>query len=339
LNRGYIVGPAYDWFFFILSPLLAVAIGYAAWKSGAAQLFMVYRGPEGGLQRLFLMMTLSQILTNGHLAVVFLRSHANPKIFRLHPLRFTLVPLLLLAGAVMSQWVFVLTGFVAFWWDVYHSSLQTFGLGRIYDQRIGNDPVVGRRADYLMNLVIYSGPIFAGVNLAWHMESFERFRAVDATALIQFAQLLFARRQPLQRVTVAVGVISIAAYLIYYARLIRRGYRVPLPKLALFAVTATVSLACWGFGSFGDSVLIMNFFHAFQYFAIVWWSEKGNLSRLLFGSKALAMAALLGLGLWFGYFRTNPVQAYVPFLAFGNVVALMHFWYDGFIWSVRRGQV
>ena len=45
LNRGYIVGPAYDWFFFILSPLLAVGIGYASWKSGAAQLFMVYRGP------------------------------------------------------------------------------------------------------------------------------------------------------------------------------------------------------------------------------------------------------------------------------------------------------
>jgi hypothetical protein len=56
-------------------------------------------------------------------------------------------------------------------------------------------------------------------------------------------------------------------------------------------------------------------------------------------NRVARVLGLLGLGIWFGYFRTNPVQAYVPFLAFGNVVALMHFWYDGFIWSVRRGQV
>jgi hypothetical protein len=88
INGGYIVGPGYDWFFFILSPLLAVAIGYASLKSGLGQVFMYYRDPGGSLQRLFLMATLSQIFTNAHLAIVFLRSHANAKIFRLYPLRF-----------------------------------------------------------------------------------------------------------------------------------------------------------------------------------------------------------------------------------------------------------
>jgi hypothetical protein len=29
------------------------------------------------------------------------------------------------------------------WWDVVHSSLQTFGLGRIYDARRGNPPALG----------------------------------------------------------------------------------------------------------------------------------------------------------------------------------------------------
>jgi hypothetical protein len=123
-------------------------------------------------------------------AVVFLRSHLNRSIFRLYPYRFTVVPIALWVAAILSQWVFVLTAFVAFWWDVYHSSLQTFGLGRIYDQRIGNDPTVGRRADYLFNLVIYSGPIFAGAALLWHLDSFKRFGAVDATSLVQGASVL-----------------------------------------------------------------------------------------------------------------------------------------------------
>ena len=339
VRTRYIVGPAYDAFFFILSPVLGLAIGFWALKSHTDQLFTVYRDGQGQTRRLFLMATLSTLLTNAHLAIVFLRSHLNGRIFRLYPWRFTVVPLALWIVAIFSQWAFVLTSFAAFWWDVYHSSLQTFGLGRIYDQRAGNDPQLGRRADYLFNLIIYCGPIFAGANLLWHLNSFQRFQTVNAPALVEFAEVLFARREPLQRVVVGVGVVSLILYLLYYVRLIRAGYRAPWPKLALFTVTAAVSIAVWGFGSFGDSVLIMNFFHAFQYFGIVWWSEKTNLTRLLFGQKALALLVLLAVGGAFAYFRTNPVETYVPFLALGNVVALMHFWYDGFIWSVRKGQV
>ena len=60
-NGGYIVGPRYDWFFFILSPLFGVGIGYASLRSGLGNLFMWYRDPGGAMQRLFLMATLSQI--------------------------------------------------------------------------------------------------------------------------------------------------------------------------------------------------------------------------------------------------------------------------------------
>ena len=44
-------------------------------------------------------------------------------------------------------------------------------------------------------------------------------------------------------------------------------------------------------------------------------------------------------GLGYGYFRAGNPEDYVPFIALGNVVSLMHFWYDGFVWSVRKGDV
>ena len=53
----------------------------------------------------------------------------------------------------------------------------------------------------------------------------------------------------------------------------------------------------------------------------------------------VALAILLVSGLGYGFWRAHRPQDYVPFVALGNVVSLMHFWYDGFVWSVRKGQV
>jgi len=48
---------------------------------------------------------------------------------------------------------------------------------------------------------------------------------------------------------------------------------------------------------------------------------------------------VLASGLGYGYLRAGSPEDYVPFIALGNVVSLMHFWYDGFVWSVRKGDV
>lgn len=38
----------------------------------------------------------------------------------------------------------------------------------------------------------------------------------------------------------------------------------------------------------------------------------------------------------YDFVAVDEVQTYVPYLAFGNILALMVFWYDGFIWSVQK---
>ena len=62
-------------------------------------------------------------------------------------------------------------GVLAVWWDVYHSSLQTFGFGRIYDAKVKNNPTTGRRLDYWMNLFLYLGPVLAGAHFADHIRT------------------------------------------------------------------------------------------------------------------------------------------------------------------------
>jgi hypothetical protein len=338
VNGGYIAGFWYDHVFFVLAPLLALAVGAAAVHLGGYGLRLTGRGDSGALLQIALPTYLSAAFTHAHLLAVAFRSHGNRRIFETYRLRFTLVPAVVLAAMLLSTWAFVLAGVLVVWWDVYHSSLQTFGLGRLYDQRHGNDPHSGRGADLLFNLLIYVGPIAAGVHLAPHLAAFGRFDALGADEPSALAAALLARHDDVRRLVLAIGLPGLALYLWHYVRLARTGYRLPRPKVLLFTSTALCSVLAWGFGSFGEAFLIMNFFHAWQYFALVWWVEKKTLSAAL-GSPALAVATLLGLTTAYGLWRAwEPWHARVT-IALGNVVSLMHFWYDGFIWSVQRKQV
>jgi hypothetical protein len=107
----------------------------------------------------------------------------------------------------------------------------------------------------------------------------------------------------------------------------------------LYLVTAFVSIACWGFGSFGEAFLIMNFFHALQCFALVWATERKTITAFLRCPPALALPIFTAAGLGYGFWRAHTPDSIVAVVALGNVVSLMHFWYDGFVWSVRKGQV
>jgi hypothetical protein len=339
IRQPYIVGRVYDHVFFILSPLIALCVGAAAVAGGAYDLRMYSRGAAGALMQIALPTLLSSAFTHAHLVIVFFRSHLNREIFRRHPFRFVTVPIVLLAAALLSQWVFVALSVVVIWWDVYHSSLQTFGLGRLYDQRAGNNVTVGRRADYMLNLVLYVGPVLAGVNLAEHLKSFEKFEQVDAAFLSSFGTLVLSYQQPLRTAVLGLGALFLLVYLAYCVHLSRSGYRFPRPKLVLYLATGICSVLAWGFGSFGDAFLIMNFFHAWQYFALVWWSEKKRITTLFRSGPAVALLLFLLVAFTYGYWRASRPADIVLFLAVANVVSILHFWYDGFIWSVRKGDV
>ncbi|MBI4818522.1 MAG: hypothetical protein HY791_19805 [Deltaproteobacteria bacterium] len=334
----YIISPFVDHALIIWAPALFLIVGAVISFSGQAGLTTSFGGHE---QSFFY--AWATAFTLAHIFAVFFRTHGNREIFKLFPLRFVAVPIAVFVGMQASQafWIFIAVVIIGM--DVWHSSMQTFGFGRIYDKRAGNDAEVGRRLDMGMALLTYAGPILAGVALAEHLVRLPWFERVGLSGPSDF-RIFALRHQPAVTWTLVIGGAAYTLfYLAAYARLVRRGYRVPKQKVLLYLVLALASIWTWGFDSFGQAYLIMESFHALQYFPIVWFSERRNLlSRLRLEGRRFAnawgfvafIAPCAAFGVWSAFFATSDTAVGICFLAEG-----LHYWYDGFIWSVRRNQV
>jgi hypothetical protein len=333
---GYIVGPTYDWLLFLGPPVFALLAGIAL--SGTSIADDLWRFGEDDVTTTTL---LAGVFVHAHLVIVFLRSHGNPAVRTMFPYRFLVVPPLLLVAMLIEPWVAVTASVLATFWDVYHSGAQTFGFGRIYDIRVGNDPHRGRTLDFVLNQLLYAGPILAGVTMMDHVGDFNEYAEVGSA----FFTSIPARAEGVQAQYAWLLIVGGTAFVVYYVfasiRLHRSGRPVPWQKTWLLASTGLVSIYTWGFNSWGEAFLIMNLFHGLQYFGIVWATEHRNLRRMFRLEKVglgrpltwllfVGLATSYGLAVerWGGHVHT--------WWAFTIVVSLMHFWYDAFIWSVRR---
>ena len=334
------MSPIYDWVFFLGPPMAAFWLGVVisgTWLRTDNFLFLHNEVAPAGL---FL-----TVLIHAHLFAVLFRSHGNPDIFKLHPNRFVVVPLVLYFAMMWSLWVLVTVSVVATFWDVYHSASQTFGFGRIYDARAGNEPRMGRRLDLWLNHLLYAGPIVGGATMMAHFDDFYHYAQVEPAFFFTSVPVFMETNQRYFTWTIIAVSVSFIAYYIYsYARFERQGYVISHPKVILFSTTGLCSILTWGFNSFGEAFFIMNFFHAVQYFGIVWWSEKKNMRkmfRLTNVKWGLPLTALLFVGIATAYgLAVGGIGGHIKaWWALVLLCSLMHFWYDGFIWSVRKKQV
>jgi hypothetical protein len=81
-----------------------------------------------------------------------------------------------------------------------------------------------------------------------------------------------------------------------------------------------------------------------QYLGLVYWSEKEVLvSRLRLGRKRFAgfwaVTAFLVVVFLYGGIAEIHADQSRPLWSLVQVVSLMHFFYDGFVWSVRKRQI
>jgi hypothetical protein len=142
----------------------------------------------------------------------------------------------------------------------------------------------------------------------------------------------------------AIGTSFVAVYVLWYARLANRGYRVSWLKIWLVATTGLCSIYTWGFNSWGEAFFIMNLFHAVQYLALVWATEgrrlvsRSRLSTWRFGS-VIGLVAFVVIVSTYGATAALIDTSRRNLWAITMVVSLMHFWYDGFVWSVARKQI
>ncbi len=141
-----------------------------------------------------------------------------------------------------------------------------------------------------------------------------------------------------------VGGAFLAFYVLVHWHLYRRGHRPSFQKVFLLVTTGACSSYCWGFDSWGEAFFIMNLLHAVQYLALVWASERERIrERLRLGRwrarMPVAAAVFLGSVSVYGVGAELLDPDLESLWALTLVVSLMHFWYDGFVWSVSRAQV
>ena len=342
-SSPYIIGPVQDSLWFIFSPLLSLLLGFVLMlKALAWEPRFLDSEPNK------LLFYLGIAFTQGHLLATFVRTHGNRSVYRQFRWRFTLVPIVLLAAIYASPWIGALALFVAVFWDVYHSCLQTFGIGRIYDAKAGNGALVGRRLDIWFNLLLYLGPIAAGavfvphfVNAVEGFSSLPERQSFFATFFTTMPDTVGTYVHGVRLTVLVVGLLVGGGFCLEYRKLQRLGYRAPWQKVALFGSTGLCSIIAWGFNPLGVAWAVMNIFHAVQYFALLWCTEGSNMrSGLRLGEgwlpRQLLLFAFLGVFLWGGLLLDQFEDPFTDALLLS--CALLHFWYDSFVWSVRKRQ-
>lgn len=278
----------------------------------------------------------SAILTHTHVMMVFYRSHLNENIFKRYPIRFIVLPIIALLIFTFWGQVIGVMAVVAFYWDEWHTILQTFGFGRIYDARKGNDPNLGRKLDIGISFVLCLFPHL--IMLTFLPENqrtagLEDVLLLDKDIAIRYGSYIHSMKYPL----IITGVSYIIFYLWSYWKLVQNGYKISGSKIALLGSTCITAVLIALFYSIADAAHYFNIYHSIQYVFIVYMSELPLLKNRFRMSWIFCATVTLTVALAAGVARDTH---YFPFLGgFWILSSLLHFWYDGFIWSVRKSDV
>ena len=333
-----ILGPWRDALLFWGAPIVALLL-VQSWVFGW-NAFAPPRLATGAMIGLF---GAIMVLTWAHLIAVVPRAYFNPDVFGAYRKRLTVVPAALVAALLVSPTALAVAGVVAVLWDVHHSAMQNFGFARIYDMKAKNPPHMLRATDLRLNWMLYVGPIAAGASLVAHAELAGK-EPHDGLAWLASAPGMLATQHDTIRVVAILAYVAVIMWtVIDYARAMRAGYRPPPHKLATIAVSGAVSVLAWGFSPPIIAFASINLHHAVQYFALVWAKEGVRLEgHPIFSGRGRPLAAIVigggclifGLG-YAASASGQPGWLLAPFVA----CSLLHFWYDSFVWSVRKRQV
>jgi hypothetical protein len=331
-----IIGPIRDALLFWGAPLIAFLL-VQAWLRG----WDVLAPPAIGKPMVIGMFGAISVLTWAHLIAVVPRAYLNSEVFAAYRLRLTVVPVLLIALLLLSPTALIAASVLAVFWDVHHSAMQNFGFARIYDMKAGNPPQQLRTTDLRLNWALYVGPIAAGAALATHTDHLRTFDGTIFHTLTTLPGVLAADHQGIRIAAIALYALVIGWTVIDYGRAMRAGYRLPSHKLATMVITGVVSILAWGFSPPLVALAAINLYHAVQYFALVWAKESGHMTgKLGRGRKGYAallfFAGSIVFGLGYAAAGAGSIKIFLaPFIA----CSLLHFWYDSFVWSVRKRQV
>jgi hypothetical protein len=321
----FIVSPLFDSLFFIGSPLIAIAVVLGAWQ------FFPATTVEG---HVLLYMAV------GHHVPTFFRAYGDPDEFARNRMRLLLIPVLVLGLVGGLSLLGARTLYLLFIWDQFHFVRQHYGFMRIYDAKNASTESGRLNLDLWLcfaafAFIIASSDFYAFVYTV-HFDDL----AIGFPAWI--GPLLWWGSGGL---TLVLGVLYVGNL---FRRMVR-GQPISLLKLLIFATTyGTWYFAYVVLDNETLSYPISSFFHCFQYDALAWYYNRKKASSLdpKQGNRVFRYLHS-GRGLWlyllsiFGYgFLSQQGLAIAPgvVIAINRVTAVLHYYFDGFIWRVRRAD-
>ena len=338
-RNAYIIDPRSDFIWFLTLPFLAV---------GAGLLSNQYL-PGAALAAIVLWVTVP------HHFATWLRVYGSPAEFSRWRDRFILGPVVLVLLAYLAMRYAPLSLIlVVTLWDHQHSLMQQYGFSRIYDFKAKAGAAITGRFDLAFNWIFF-------VNML----------VVSPLWSVIWVRMLHEWRIPVEAETVRlVHLVSwtvALAYLAVYAGhavwCVRRGYTLnPLKYLFLFS-----SYFLWYYTSFNTTFLLVfavahRIMHGVQYIVMVYFYLRNKYDRMGGESSFLGylgrpgnVKAFLLLCAAYALVYHALVQGYTRDFGFGAIgfntnfdlfsyslvssFALLHYYYDAFIWKVRKKEV
>ncbi len=348
-RRPWIVSPAWDLFYLVLTPLLIVPAVLVAARQ--------WLRPED------IYLAVISFASLGHHLPGFMRAYGDRELFDRFRWRFLLAPPLIFALALVFTpptslartldlpWTH-LHGLelILLAWGTWHGLMQTYGFMRIYDIRRGENDRYVARLDHALCLIIFvAGVVFSDTRMFG-----------VASAMWQCGLPIFGP-ETLAAVRWMVGLLSaivVGLYAIHLVGRARQGQPINWVKLLLAASTGWFYWYC---GRLSTNLLIgiamFEIFHAVQYNAIVWIYNRRLLEKagerfgplgFLFRDRTTMLGVYLAAIA--AYSSIRFVTAHAGDRMFSGDVddarqwliaafvtsSFLHFYYDGFIWKVSE---
>jgi Flp pilus assembly protein TadD len=320
-----------DLLLFVGTPVLLIPIFTAAQARWSAQDIFLFVGAFGAM---------------GHHLPGMIRAYGDRALFHRFRTRFVVAPLVLLAVCIWSS-VYNIQAIqlVALAWGIWHGMMQTYGFCRIYDAKASGKAAARARLDLALCFAWF---------LAAVLLSPMRFR----TCLDLYYESGGPVVPPALVVYLRYGVLfALAVVTVLFLWRQWRDWRTAGVVSPIKMTLLVSSIAFWWYCNNGVQnilvgIALFEVFHDVQYLAIVWIYNRVRVERdesirgfmrFVFRRSGSLIGVYVGLVLAYGSIALTTsgvsVEA-IKHVLIGVVTAsaLLHFYYDGFIWKVRESQ-
>ncbi len=320
-----------DLVLFVGTPVLLIPLFTAAQARWSAQDIFLFVGAFGAM---------------GHHLPGMIRAYGDRALFARFKTRFIVAPIALVVVCIWSSvYNIQAVQLVAMAWGIWHGMMQTYGFGRIYDAKALAREPARARVDLALCFAWFSAAVLL---------SPMRFRTLFELYYESGGPVIASSVVEAVRLGI-VGALALVTVVFLWRQWSdwRTGRGFSPVKLTLLVT----SIGFWWYCNNGVQnilvgIALFEVFHDVQYLAIVWIYNRTRVERdssirgfmrFVFRRSGALIGVYVGLVMAYGALGFTQSAITVESIRHGLIgvitaSALLHFYYDGFIWKVREPQ-